>query len=268
MRYRSLILVIVPWIVAAGSGCMTIGQQPNLLTTAQEKQLGANLSKQVVKQEKVLANPGIQQYVNQIGQRLARQSPRKDVSYEFTVIDAPKTINAFALPGGHLFVYTGLLKLCDNEAELASVMAHEIAHVAAYHHGETLTRQFGINLLLNAALGDNPSSAAKVTADLLSTAGAMKFSRDQEREADAMGMDMLFRAGYRPEAMVDFMEKMYAVERQRGSAPALPFLSSHPATAQRIAALKQETLRYPVDLRMKSPVYANRYRQEVLNKLN
>ncbi len=195
-------------------------------------------------------------------------SSRQDVPYKFTVIDNPKTVNAFALPGGHMYIYTGLMKLCQNEAQLASVMAHEIGHVAGHHHGESLTRQYGYSLLIGAILGDHSSEGADVLAQILGTVGELRFSRVQESEADRMGMDMLWRAGYKPDAMITFMEHMLQYEQaQGGGQPAFKFLSSHPATSERIAALQSLVQQYPADLRATSPVYAERYKANVLDRL-
>jgi predicted Zn-dependent protease len=266
---KSLVRVQLTITILAVSlaGCATTdGRQFNLLSTEEETRLGAQLSTEITKEEKVFEDGAMQAYVDTIGERLARHAPRQDVTYEFTVIDAPDTVNAFALPGGHLYIYTGLMKLCANEAELASVMAHEIAHVAAHHHGEAMTRQYGLSILLNIALGDDPGAAAQLVAGLASKAGALKYSRFQENESDRLGMEMLFSGGYKPEAMVSFMEKLGASEGDGGRGmPA--FLSSHPATPARVANLRSQTTNYPLDIRMDTPTYAERYEREVLAKL-
>ncbi len=253
------------------TGCVTPEsgrQRPNILTTQDEIALGDKMSKKIEEKEKILEDAVIQEYVAEIGERLARQSPRKDVPYKFTVIDAPETVNAFALPGGHMYIYTGLLKLCANEAELASVMGHEIGHVAAFHHGESLTRQYGLSALVNLILGESPSQGAELLGELVATAWDLGFSRDQEREADRLGMDFLWRSGYQPEAMVTFMQKMAQTEPGQGrQLKLLQFLSSHPATTDRIAYLQTLVLQYPAELRAKSPTYAERYKVNVLNRL-
>jgi len=251
-------------------GCVTPqgGEQLNILSTEQEIALGEKMSQEIEANEKVLNDPAIQEYVAEIGKRLARTSPRQDVPYTFTVIDNPETVNAFALPGGHMYIYTGLMKLCENEAQLASVMAHEIGHVAAHHHGESLTRQYGYSVLIGFILGDRSSQGAELAAQIAGTIGELRFSRSQESESDRLGMDMLWRAGYKPEAMVAFMENMLQNEEQQGRArPAFKFLSSHPATSERIALLKSLVQQYPAGLRAASPVYAERYKAKVLDRL-
>ncbi|MFA6240290.1 MAG: M48 family metallopeptidase [Candidatus Hydrogenedentales bacterium] len=251
------------------SGCVTTegGEKFNILSTQEEVALGDKVAAEIEKKEKILNDPGIQAYVQEMGARIAKQSPRTDVPYKFTVIDNPKTVNAFALPGGHMYIYTGLMKLCSNEAELASVMGHEIAHVAAHHHGESMTRQYGYSFIASLILGDSPSANAELMAQIMATLGESKFSRTQENEADRMGMDFLWRAGYKPDAMVSFMEKMGATEKQGGGAGVLKFISSHPPTPERIAALQALEQQYPADIRAKSPVYAERYQEKVLKRL-
>lgn len=269
-RAVSIQMVGVCLLVVAGlvvSGCETLDGQPiNLLTTQDEMRMGAQLSDQVRQQEKVLQDPQIQQYLDEIGARLAAVAPRQDVTYQFEVIDAPDTVNAFALPGGYLYVYTGLMKLCENEAELASVMAHEIAHVAAHHHGESLTRQYGVQILRDLVLGENAGTAARVTADLVGTGVMMRYSRENEREADWLGMNMLVRAGYNPDAMVSFMRKLVAADQQ-GGGRMLPLFASHPPTQERLQSLQNLANQFPLEARQRGDLGAGRYQQIVLNRL-
>ncbi|NUM53319.1 MAG: M48 family metalloprotease [Candidatus Hydrogenedentes bacterium] len=272
-RYLVLSAAVLPVIVLSlASGCVTPDPEHrlNLLSTEEEIQLGEKMSAEVEKSEKTLNNAAIQTYVRKIGERLADQSPRQDVPYAFTVIDNPEVVNAFALPGGHMYIYTGLMKICDNEAQLASVMAHEIGHVAAKHHGETLTRQMGYQVLADLILGPSSPQRQRALAQLATNAVAMHFSRDQEHESDRIGMDILFRAGYKPEAMVDFMRKMAQYEQENGGGRQprfLQFFASHPATTDRIANLDALVQRYPLDLRNQSPTYFDRYKANVLDVL-
>lgn len=251
------------------AGCATtLGQDFNLLSTRDEIELGERFAAEVEKKEKTLDDPRLQAYVAGVGARLAAYAPRQDVPYAFKVIDAPDTVNAFALPGGFCYVYTGLLTLCESEAELAAVMAHEIAHVAAYHHGETLTRELGFQLITSILLGENPKATAEFVADLLGTGVRARFSREQERQADELGMDMLFRAGYRPDAMLSLMYQLLAYKEQQGMVEPLPIFASHPPTNDRIARLGTLVQRYPAHIRMQNPIHAQRYHDEVLSRLN
>jgi predicted Zn-dependent protease len=251
------------------AGCMTTGQMEpiNILTTEEEVQIGSQVAAEVEKNETVLSNAAIQDYVRGIGERLARVSSRQDVTYTFKVIDAPDTVNAFALPGGYMYIYTGLLQICDNEAELAGVMAHEIGHVAAHHHGEMLTRQYGMQLIASWLLGEDPSALAQVAASLIGTGIESRYSRQQEYEADTLGMEFLFRAGYKPDAMLTFMDKMMAEDEKSGRTRPLPIFSSHPPTAERKRTLQHLVNQYPPDMRSGSPVYADRYKAKVKSVL-
>ncbi len=263
-------LVILCALSATLSGCATMegGQPINLLSTQQEVQLGAQMAAQVEQQSKPYPDAAVQAYVRDIGARLAAAAPRQDVQYQFSVIDDPDTINAFALPGGYMYVYTGLMKFCDNEAELASVMAHEIAHVAAHHHGEMMTRQYGYNTIASLLLGNQPGAMAQMVAQILGQGYAMRFSRANEAEADALGMDILFRAGYQPVAMLTFMNKMVQLEQQSGGrGPGLAIFASHPPSTERLARLDAQLNRYPEEMRAQRSVQADRYRQIVLSRL-
>jgi predicted Zn-dependent protease len=251
------------------TGCVTTegGQQFNIISTQQEIELGQKMAKQLEGEERLLDDAVIQAYVSDIGRRLARNSPRADVSYQFKVIDEDDTVNAFAMPGGYMYVYTGLLRICDNEAQLASVMGHEIAHVASYHYGERATRVIGYQLIANIISSGSSATSAQLAAKYLPVFTELTFSRAQEREADRMGMDLLFRAGYKPESMVDFMQKLLEHERESGAPRRLAFMSSHPATANRVADLQVLMEQYPVSLRNQNQTYADRYRTNVLNRL-
>ncbi len=251
------------------TGCVTtdFGAKINVLSVQDEIRLGNQMATEIEKKEKPLDNPAIQAYVADIGKRLARVATRQDVTYRFTVIDAPKTINAFALPGGHMYIYTGLMKLCQNEAELAGVMAHEMGHVAAQHHGRMMTRQLGIALITQAALGKNPGLLAELLSQYAGAGISARYSRSDEDEADTLGMEFLFRAGYNPSGMITFMEKMMNMELKTGKAHPLPIFASHPPTEQRALHLRALEEKYPPDMRETSPVYADRYKENVLNKL-
>ena len=236
----------------------------NLVSTDKEVQLGQQFSAEVEKEEPLLNNPAIQQYVEEVGGRLARYSPRQEISYSFKVINAPDTVNAFALPGGYMYLYTGLMKLCANEAELAAVMAHEIAHVSGKHHGEMMTRQTGMEAITAIALGENPGAAAALASQLFTKGISARFSRTQEREADSVGMDILYRAGYPPDAMISFMNKLLALDRESGGTRSLPIFATHPSPEERVTLLQDLMCQYPAESRSYGE---DRYFEQVLSGL-
>lgn len=200
------------------------------ISDRQEVQIGQQINQQLLGSEvQLYRNSEINRYVEQIGQRLAKQSSRPDLPYTFQVVN-DKGINAFATMGGFVYVNTGLMAAADNEAQLASVMGHEIGHIARRHAIQQM-RQLAIARGLATAAGLDRSTLANLGVEL---ALRRPNSRQDEFEADQMGLQSLTNAGYAPSAMVAFMEKLM---KKGGSVPT--FLSTHPATSDRIQALQQ-----------------------------
>ncbi|HEY9596873.1 MAG TPA: M48 family metallopeptidase [Cyanophyceae cyanobacterium] len=200
------------------------------ISARQEVQIGQQINQQLVGSEvQLYRNSEINRYVDQIGQRLAKKSSRPDIPYTFQVVN-DKGINAFATMGGYVYVNTGLIAAADNEAQLASVIGHEIGHIARRHAIQQM-RQLAIAQGLATAAGLDRSTLVNLGVDL---ALRRPNSRQDELEADQVGLQMLKEAGYAPSAMVAFMEKLL---KQGGSVPT--FLSTHPATSDRIQALNQ-----------------------------
>lgn len=205
--------------------------QLSSMSSQQEFQIGRQINQQLVSREvRLYRNPAINRYVEQIGRRLAANSDRPNIKYTFQVVD-DKSINAFATMGGYVYVNTGLLRLADNEAELASVMAHEIGHIAGRHSIKQM-RQMAIASGVASATGVDRNLAVRLGVDL---ALRRPNSREDEFEADQMGLRTLKRAGYAPSAMVTFMEKLL-----KGGRSLPTFLSTHPATQARIDKLKSQ----------------------------
>lgn len=196
----------------------------------QEVQIGKQINQQLVSSQiRLYRNPEVNRYVNQIGQRLAAASERPNIPYTFQVVD-DDSINAFATMGGFVYVNKGLLKAADNEAQLASVLAHEIGHITS-RHSLAQMRQRAIAGGVASVAGLDRNVAAQIGVDL---AIQRPTSRKDEFQADQKGLKTLGRAGYAQSAMIAFMEKLL---KQGGSIPT--FLSDHPATPDRIAALKR-----------------------------
>lgn len=200
------------------------------ISDEQEVELGKQINQELVSQRKVriLKNSSLNGYLNQIGRRLARSSTRPNIPYTFQVVN-DKGINAFATMGGYVYINSGLMALADNEAELASVVAHEIGHIAERH---------ALDQMKDAAISQGLLSVAGLESDELVNIGvqlafSLPNSREDEYEADRQGLTTLGKAGYAQSAMVSFMKKLLA---QGGSAPT--FLSTHPNTQDRIVALQ------------------------------
>jgi len=216
------------------TGNREAGKGLNFYSLEDEIALGRQLAAQVERQAKLVDDPVVSEYVNRIGQNLARNSDVR-VPVTVKVIDDDQ-VNAFALPGGFIFVNTGLLLKADNEAQVAGVLAHELAHVAARHG----TRQASRGQVANWAslplifMGGWGGYAARQAAGLAVPMTFLKYSRDFEREADRLGVQYLYQAGYDPAALVDFFEKLEALEKERPGTMAELF-RSHPVAAERIA---------------------------------
>jgi predicted Zn-dependent protease len=201
--------------------------------------MGRSYSQQVESTSKLVTDSTITEYVNRIGQNLVRNSDAL-VPFTIKVLDTDD-VNAFALPGGFFYVDSGLILAAENEAELAGVMAHEIAHVAACHAAREISRGQLMNLASIPLIfvGGGIGYAAQSLAGLAVPLGFMKFSRGFESEADFLGVEYLYKAGYDPQALTSFFEKVKAMEKQRPGTLAKAF-DTHPQTPDRIEKTQKE----------------------------
>jgi predicted Zn-dependent protease len=220
------------------------------LSDRQEVALGQQINRQLTNSEfNIDRDRATSAYINRIGQRLAQESDRPNIPYTFQVVD-DNNINAFATMGGFVYVNKGLMAAADNEAQLASVIGHEIGHISARHSIQQM-RQMAIASGLAAATGLDRSRVVQLGVEL---ALRRPHSRQAEYEADILGLSTMGRAGYAQSAMVDFMKKLL----NRPSPPSI--LSTHPATADRIAAISQEI---DPDLASGEGLNNAAYRQEI-----
>jgi len=210
-----------------------VGKGVNMYSIEKEIALGKSLADEIQRQAKIVDDPVIAEYVNRVGQNLVRNSDVK-VPVTIKVIDAEE-VNAFALPGGFFFVNTGLVLRAETEAELAGVMAHEIAHIAARHGTRQATRGNIVNLATIPLIfmGGWAGYGVRQAASVLIPIGFLSFSRGFESEADLLGLQYLYKAGYDPTAFVDFFEKLQSDEKRKPGTMAKVF-SSHPLTDDRI----------------------------------
>ena len=271
MLCRSVVLVttvaMLPVIVSASDnkknpkddpdaiGNRNVGQGVNFYSIEKEIALGKQLAQEVERQAKVVDDPIIAEYVNRIGQNLVRNSDAK-VPFTIKVLDSEE-VNAFALPGGFFFVNTGLILKADNEAELAGVMGHEIAHVACRHGTRNATKgqlaQIGMIAASIAIPYGWTGYAIRQGAGLAIPIGFLTFSRANEREADHLGLQYMYKAGYDPASFVDFFEKIESLEKKKPGTVAKVF-STHPMTDDRIKTAQDEIQR---DLTPKSEYVVN-----------
>ena len=234
----------------------------SVMDEAAEIQEGAKAHEEVLKEYGVLANPRLQAYVNTLGQKLAAQSHRANLKWTFTVLDSPD-INAFALPGGYVYVTRGIMAYLDSEAELAGVMGHEIGHVTARHGAQRATREqaAGIGVMAATVLGlvleaGGLGGAGNLASQASQTAAAgyiASYSRDQESQADQLGAEYLSRNRYDPQNMIDVIavlkrQEQFAADTAKAEGkpapPASNWLASHPANDKRLADIKEYAARY------------------------
>jgi beta-barrel assembly-enhancing protease len=221
-------------------GSRDVGKGLNFYSLEKEMALGKQLAQEVQRQAKIVDEPLISEYVNRLGQNLVRNSDAK-VPFTFQVIDndAP---NAFALPGGYVFVNTGLIELAEEEDELAGAVAHEIAHVAARHMTRRATKSeiasmasLPLSLLLGGWAGIIAGPAAGIAVPM----GFMSFSRADEAEADYLGVQYMYIAGYDPTGIITMFEKLDALARRKPGTISRLF-ATHPMDADRIEKTQKE----------------------------
>ncbi len=210
-----------------------VSKGANFYSIEKEIALGKGLAQEIERSAKIIDDPVIAEYVNRVGQNLVRNSDTK-VPVSIKVIDSEE-VNAFALPGGFFFVNTGLILKAESEAELAGVMAHELAHIAARHGTRQATRGQIANMATIPLIfmGGWAGYGIRQGASILIPMGFLAFSRGFEREADLLGLQYLYKAGYDPTAFVDFFEKLQSLEKRKPGTMAKVF-SSHPPTDDRI----------------------------------
>jgi len=220
-------------------GNREVGKGVNFYSLEKEIALGKQLAQEVERQAKIIDDPVIAEYVNRVGQNLVRNSDAK-VPFTIKVLDSEE-VNAFALPGGFFFVNSGLILKAESESELAGVMAHEIAHVAARHGTKQATRGELVNIasIPLIFMGGWAGYAIRQGAGLAIPLGFLTFSRSFEREADYYGLQYLYKSGYDPTSFVDFFEKIQSLEKRKPGSINKVF-STHPMTDDRIKAAQNQ----------------------------
>jgi beta-barrel assembly-enhancing protease len=225
-------------------GNRNVGKGVNFYSLEREMALGKALAQEVEKSSKLIDDPVVTEYVNRVGQNLVRNSDAR-VPFTIKVIDSDE-VNAFALPGGFFYVYSGLILHATEESELAGVMAHEISHVTARHGTKNATKGELMQLASIPAMIFIPYSMAGYAMyqglNLAIPLTFLKFSRDAEREADFLGLQYMYKAGYDPNSYVTFFERLQTEEKRRpGTIPKV--FSTHPPTPERIENAQKEIAR-------------------------
>jgi predicted Zn-dependent protease len=231
MRRASAVVVGVAAVIGA-SACG--------VSTQQEVQLGQQQSAQIQQQLPLVQDAVINQYVTAVGNQIAKTTSRADLPWEFYVVNS-NVVNAFALPGGIVYINRGVLERADKMDELASVMAHEIEHIVRRHSVKQMEQMQGANIGVALActltnICNNQAAAAAI--NIGGTAVFAKFSREDEKQADDGGFQNMINAGINPEGMLTLFQKLLAEEQQSGNSDVSSWFSDHPGTQDRIADIQ------------------------------
>lgn len=246
MRMTNYLLSLI--VLAQLIGCATVQtgvdkQECIFITTAQEVSIGEDVCQQVEKEYKILNDAVLTQYINEVGQKVANVCFRQDVKYHFKILDS-KIINAFALPGGFIYITSGAVAAMDDESQLAYVLGHEIAHVAARHGVKRIQSAMGTNILFSVIFKDDKHKTAQQIANITANLIFLGYGRKAEFEADELSTLFVYQAGYDTRGAIEFFHKLKANEKTQPHKLEV-LLSSHPPTSERIDKVQAKIYALP-----------------------
>lgn len=230
-------IYVMAFVAALALGCGSgsggvLGGGTGGLSLQDEWQLGNQMAAQVEQQYKLVRDPQALQYVRSVGEKIHAQTEMANLPFDFEIVDDP-AINAFSLPGGHVYVNTGLIGAASKADELAGVIAHEVAHVTSRHVVKQIVAQQQINTIGAIVLGQNPGGLQTLLAQVVAGGAMARFSRGDEKEADDKGLDSMARAGYDPHGMLDMFVRLQQEDKSRPGTVDR-FFADHPMTQDRI----------------------------------
>ncbi|MBM3254076.1 MAG: hypothetical protein FJZ16_07480 [Candidatus Omnitrophica bacterium] len=240
MKVKIILIFLIGVIL---SGCATVynpatGREELIfIDTPQEVAIGNRVAYQVERQYRISQDPALNERLNIIGKNIAQVCERQDVKYRFFVI-REKEINAFSIPGGYVYVNSGLMEK-NSDDELAGVLAHEIAHVAARHSIKKMQAVMGYNLLMSLAFSHSEAVEVERTVGIAMNLVSLGYEREDEKEADRLAVRYTYKAGYDPYAIITMLEKLQKLEREDPLSTVV-FLRSHPPAKERISIVEQE----------------------------
>ena len=241
---RAAYAVALTFILTLGTGCVSVSTvsnvgntlldeigDVNIFTDAEEQQFGKEFVAQHDKQVTFHTDPSVTNYINDLGQTLVRHSKRNDIPYTFRVVET-KGVNAYAVPGGYIYVHLDLIRMAKTESELAAVLGHEIGHIVGRHSMKRLTKAYGIEILKRLLVKEDSGEFKKLVADVLSAGLLFKYSREDERESDMYGVQNVYDAGISPAGAGTFFDTLRELQGREPSSLEL-MLSTHPASSER-----------------------------------
>ena len=251
MTYLKIKIPLI-FFVALTLSCAAINKL-NILSHKEEVELGREAAREVERSVRIYRDPLVHAYIDSLGQALVRASGLSQFRYYFKVVDAPE-INAFALPGGFIYVNLGLIKAAETESELAGVIGHEIGHVEERHGAKQVTKLIGINAAVEFIHGEgDPSMNRKIAGYFAGLGGnivALKYGRDAERESDKFAVHCMVKAGVDPEGVARFFETLLKLHKSQPSGVKVWF-STHPPTQSRIDFVRSEIAKLPSTVGLK-----------------
>lgn len=266
MKPRIQKSLLILFFAFAGICCATL-RSINIFPESKDIELGLQIDREIRKNPGeyplLTGKPEINTYVEQIGQKILASPDlkyRDSFAYKFEIVQNDSVINAFCTPGGYIYVYTGLMKFLDNEATLAGVIGHEIAHAERRHATKRMTAALGAGVLVGLVLGERPSEIAALGANLFTGLGLLANSRSDESEADAYSFRYLRSTEYFPGAIQFFFEKVQGAGARRGSALER-LLSTHPLPQDRVDAVKKMLVQIGDPKPSEAQLFSARYDQ-------
>ena len=238
-------------ILTCNVGCFsvnTIGQvgssvleeisDVNIFSDEEEIKIGKAFAEQHAQEVKFYTDPVVTNYINNLGQRLVKRSKRNNIRYTFSVVDT-KEINAYAVPGGFIYVNLGLIRAVRSESELAFVLGHEIGHIVGRHSMKRLTQVYGFEILKQIVLDEDSGKLTKLVADVFAAGILFKYSRDNERESDYLGINNVYDTGISPEGGINFFETLQNLQK-REPTTLEKLISTHPVHSERISNVRNQ----------------------------
>jgi beta-barrel assembly-enhancing protease len=229
MSKKKYVLAFPLLLFVAACGSSGLGGSVSL---DEEWQLGNQAAAQVEQQVRLVNDAQATAYLRMVGERIHAVTPLAGRPFDFKIVD-DQTVNAFSLPGGHIYINSGLIAQADKADMLAGVVAHEISHVVARHSIKQIQQQQEINVIGSILLGQNPNALAQIAAQVIAGGAMARFSRADEKQADDMGLQFMAQAGYDPHGMLDMFQKLLALDRSNPGSVAR-FFQDHPGTQDRI----------------------------------
>ena len=242
-RPALLALFLITGFVSGLAGCATTGVNAgdfNIVSLEDEWKLGREIEADVNRQVRLVNDPALQRYVEEIGQGVVQKTELGRLPWRFHIVQ-DDAINAFNIPGGVVYIHSGLIAESGSAGELAGVIAHEVAHGVARHGTERLTTQYGLSAVAGLVLGNDPGLVEQIAAQVVAGGAVARYSRSAEREADKLGVAYMARSGWDPEGLAQMLERLRAEEQGRGG---VAFFATHPAAEERVQNVRAEARAY------------------------